>query len=488
MKKLSIILTISIFAIAVVIFFSSPAQAAVMRILYNLRWTDGLVGYWSFDGQSVDWSTGTISDLSGSGNHGVVNGGMATGTAPTPGIIGQAMNFDGTANYAVTVDSATLPVGDEVRTLEAWVYTGSGVTDNQAIFGWGEAIAAGETSYLNLYDSKFRFVTIGASGVEDGPQTIQVNTWYHVVATHDGSTTTLYVDGVYYFKNTSSTLITNSSNIYIGSYGWIGAYFEGKIDEVRIYNRALGANEIKHHYDRTAPQFRSKINVTSFEDKWTDGLVGYWSFDGKDTDWSVPAVYDLSGNYATGTPTSMSSIVNSAPGVIGQALKFDGVDDGVSIVKNNSNSSIGSFAAWIKPTGTSDYLYDSRGAGSSGYFLVYSGARGVNSRLRYISNDGLDISDAESMLSQWYYVVVIWDFTNDNYKIYKDAVEVASSDTDYDAATFGSTGMIGERYEAWEGSWSGYKGLIDEVRIYDRVLTPTEIKEYYEQTSKQFPK
>src|SRR3989338_3257228 len=83
----------------------------------------------------------------------------------------------------------------------------------------------------------------------------------------------------------------------------------------------------------------------------TGGLVGYWTFNGANTDWSKNFTYDLSGSYATGTITNMSTTTSPVGGINGQALKFDGVDDYVSIPDSSSldmGSNDFSISFWVK--------------------------------------------------------------------------------------------------------------------------------------------
>ena len=63
--------------------------------------SNGLVGHWTFDGKDVDWATGNVADVSGTGNNGTIVS-MATSSAPTVGIQGQAFDFDGTNDYVNT--------------------------------------------------------------------------------------------------------------------------------------------------------------------------------------------------------------------------------------------------------------------------------------------------------------------------------------------------------------------------------------------------
>jgi hypothetical protein len=75
----------------------------------NVIISNGLVGYWTFDGGSIDWHTNTVRDMSGQGNTGTLVS-MSTSSSPTPGKIGQALNFDGSASV-VDMGNVLHPTG-----------------------------------------------------------------------------------------------------------------------------------------------------------------------------------------------------------------------------------------------------------------------------------------------------------------------------------------------------------------------------------------
>ncbi len=103
-------------------------------------------------------------------------------------------------------------------------------------------------------------------------------------------------------------------------------FFNGKIDDVRIYNRALSPTEVKQLYNLgTANAAHSNTVALS------NGLVGYWTFDGPAMDWRKNQVADASGNGNTGSLVSLGTTTAPTPGKIGQALKFDGSTSYVDI-------------------------------------------------------------------------------------------------------------------------------------------------------------
>ena len=101
-----------------------PALAAIHLGSPNTAaLSNGLVGYWTFDGPVTNWNTNTTADLSGQGNTGqMIN--MSTSSSPVAGKIGQVLKFDGSASYADLGNSTTLNPTSAL-TLSAWVKANS---------------------------------------------------------------------------------------------------------------------------------------------------------------------------------------------------------------------------------------------------------------------------------------------------------------------------------------------------------------------------
>ncbi len=98
-----------------------------------------------------------------------------------------------------------------------------------------------------------------------------------------------------------------------------GNFFSGRIDDVRIYNRVLKADEIAQLYKLgTANAGHSNTTAVS------NGLVGYWTFDGGVTNWTTGTTQDVSGTGNTGSLSTMSTSSSPTVGKIGQAFTFNG--------------------------------------------------------------------------------------------------------------------------------------------------------------------
>jgi hypothetical protein len=88
------------------------------RAMKNLRCYTGLVGYWTFDGGSIDWHTNTVADMSGNAANASIVG-LSTTTLPAGGKIGQGFNFPGTASTYLSAGSS-IPLDSNNWTLHVW--------------------------------------------------------------------------------------------------------------------------------------------------------------------------------------------------------------------------------------------------------------------------------------------------------------------------------------------------------------------------------
>ena len=279
--------------------------------------------------------------------------------------------------------------------------------------------------------------------------TLSLNTWYHVAMTW--STTDNQVDLFINGKETtynSQTSGVGSANADATLNSWIGNIivasmtFDGLIDEVRVYNRILTATEIQSLFNSGAAKFN--ISPTKY---LTSGLVGYWTMDGSKVNWATGAVTDSSGNGNTGYVTNMATSTAAAAGKIGQALSFDGVDDYVD--RGTGPTSANTFSFWVYPqtttgyfvniTDTTVYIWANAGTvtatGFSGTPTIY-----VNGQVSSIISAG-----------QWQYITV--------------TTTVAENASNLD---------IGRTQDA-----NYFNGKIDEVRVYNRALSPDEIQKLY---------
>jgi hypothetical protein len=211
----------------------------------------GLVGWWRFDE-----GTGNIAkDSSEYGNDGTVYG-----ATWVDGKYGKALSFDGTSNYVSVLHNSVFSAPANL-TVEGWFKPNTVAASYQQIVGkqtgYNEyrLILYGNTIRGQIYDSSHEYTVNSANGGVYA----QAGVWHHVVMTYDGANLRLYVNGI--LVDTLPLVITinpNTSPLYIGINQATYYPFNGVIDEVHVYNRALSATEIQADFQKS-PDFSSKL-------------------------------------------------------------------------------------------------------------------------------------------------------------------------------------------------------------------------------------
>ncbi len=205
----------------------------------------GLVAAWDFN----EGSGTTLIDRSGTGNNGTV-----VGATYTAGVSETGLFFDGTDDFVSVADDDSLDL-DNGLTVEAWVQPAD-------IDGWTSVVfkeAAGGLSYAlyasdNTNNPPAGYVRVAAGDpAARGAGALELLQWNHLAMTHDGFFVRLYVNGAL-VSQTAATGNVSSSDLPLaigGNSVFANEYFHGLVDEVRIYNRALGQAEI--FYNMSTP-------------------------------------------------------------------------------------------------------------------------------------------------------------------------------------------------------------------------------------------
>jgi hypothetical protein len=234
MKKKSLLITaIAIFCFTII----SMAQTVPSYVP-----TSGLVGWWPF--------TGNANDSSGNGNNGTVTG--ATLTSDRFGNANQAFNFDGLDDYISA--TPTLPTGYAPRTVSCWFKTIAGLIPTsdhpvlQSITGWGNPFSGAVIfPQMVIAPAGKAYFESGSSGNQLFSQNaVNDGVWHQIVTTYDGSSSRvkMYIDKTLQDSSALVSLGTASSFFGIGKVSWCNDPFQGQIDDVGLWDRALTKQEI----------------------------------------------------------------------------------------------------------------------------------------------------------------------------------------------------------------------------------------------------
>jgi hypothetical protein len=444
------------------------------------RLDSGLTEYWKFDDGSG--TTAVNSSTKGTGSNGTLTG----STLPTwgTGYIGGGLDFNGTTGAYVLGPSNYTGFNDNY-TISVWVKSTDATTNDKKLVttynGFGSTSELFYFKKIGINQGIF-FSSVGGS--DNYIRDITDGNWHHLVATRTiGGVETVYADGVQIGQNvtTTGTLTMGFGNTTLRIGGADAGSMNGSLDEVRIYDRALSADEISQLYRLNAP---TGVDTS---------LKGYWSFNGPDL--SGTTAYDRSGSGNNGT-TSGAVITE---GKFGQALSFDGTDDLIQIGSPASLDNITNFSysAWVNllgPPENSDARIFAKNIGGfddTGVSLDYDTGIFHGDILRafvgFNTTDALATSQSlwsiigggSNYKGGWQHVAMTFDGASKVITLYLNGVEVSYQThttgvgtRDNDAAdnfTIGNN-IFGQRT---------FNGKIDEARVYNRVLSAGEVASLY---------
>jgi len=409
--------------------------------------SDGLVGYWK-----MDESSGNAVDSSGNGNIGTWNG---TGSHYSAGKFGNGGEFNGSDDY-VAIGEVISSDDFDAYTISVWANSSGYVNSVNAVV----RDSGGTWLYItHNSNDKWQFRYWDSESTSHNlysNNTITEGEWCHIIITNDGSSQYMYIDGVQVDSENASGFQANNFGLTISS---SSGPFNGFIDEVRIYNRALTAREVKALYE------------------WAPGPVGHWKMDEK-VSGNGQTLYDISGNENNGTTyygANATGMDCTKLGKYGGGCEFDGVDDYVDCGNNESLRPTGSFTleAWIYLKG-----YTSKGSvyntalgrgdifsGDDGYGFGYN-----STNVLLFAKKDIRLSSGVNIKDKWVFAVGVYDSSEGKAKIYingefKNQVNATALGVGTGLFNISKTGS------------RAFNGTIDDVRIYNYARTQKQILE-----------
>jgi hypothetical protein len=458
----------------------SPAEVAQLA-----AWAPGPVGYWKLDEQNAS----TINDSSGFGNTGGWNG---SGTHWTQGKFGSAAKFNGSDDY-ISVPSQ--PIGEATTwTVSAWIkwLSGAGniysetVSGNNNPFIGLTVLANRKLEIVDRDNTPTGWVNAGTTA------TITSGQWTYVTVVRTSATTgKVYINGQESTADAATfsqpaTLSTNQTSIGARRRVSNDSFFNGVIDEVKVYNYARTPAQIAYDYNRGAP-------------------IGYWKLD----ECQGSTLHDSSGNGLDGTwngvsggsqtsagtcTTSSTAWGNGATGKFGASLNFDGTDDYVQIADNaiftpQGTSSSLSVSAWVKTTSIGSIQgivsKDRYGGGSDRSWSLSLTATGGLQWFVTQQADGavrMLINPTTKALTPntWYHIVGVYDGLTDMGTVYINGVADPTTSTQALTTIFDNSEPLHIGTLDNGGTLSlFFNGQIDDVRIFNYALSPFQVLNLY---------
>ncbi|VVB89475.1 Concanavalin A-like lectin/glucanases superfamily protein [uncultured archaeon] len=214
---------------------------------------DGLVAEYHFDSDAKD-SSGNGHDME------------IYGATFVDGKVGKALSFNGVDDYLYRADDDNLDITGDMSVI-AWINHAETSSGDEGIIS-KESRPKYAYQFVIRSSNKIHFFHRNSGSQSEGHDslgTVSPSSWHQVAYTISGTTLTFYIDGS---SSGSSTLLYSRSgtngNLYIGVENPAPKnYFNGLIDEVRIYNRALSAEEIKAEYDSYTTPSSSQLTSAS---------------------------------------------------------------------------------------------------------------------------------------------------------------------------------------------------------------------------------
>lgn len=399
---------------------------------------EGLMAAWGFEENSGT----TAADKSGNSNTGT----LVNLTHVNQGRFGRALEFDSASDKITVPDSSSLDANGEA-TLEAWVRPDVGGTSQPIINKVGSAGCSSPAYALYASESagspQPKARACSASFAGSSSDKLPVGMWSHLAATVKSGTATIYVNGEQIASGSISSNPLPSTGILE-----IGTGFDGLIDEVRLYKRALSKVEIQNDMKMAVDSETAPPTFTP-----RSGLLAAYGFEDID---KANALIDSSGNGNDGT---LSEPALRAGGRHGAGISSASGSGGGGTAKSTLKVASGFTAEmWVNQTTT-----------ASGTQLIsignYSLTATSGGGLIFLAGDGGAFAFSEVLTANKPHYVAA-TFNGSTAVIYVDGKQVGSG-----AATPGSA------KDASTFSVGFVPGLTDEVRIYGKALSLAEINE-----------
>lgn len=420
--------------------------------------SNGLVGYWKMD-DNVSGDAKSLVDASGNVNTGTTHyGANTTGMDCTvAGKFGSGCSLDGTDDYVSAANATSLnPIN---ITVSAWVNM---TTNGSYIIAAKNHNAGGQKQWtLQTHSTNGIIFTVSSNGTNSasaigaGSDVLTQGVWYNLVGTYDGTTARAYINGRLAASTTSvsGNLFSYTNQLCIGAENanCDNQRLNGKVDDVRVYNRALSSADISTLYNfAPGPQIYLKLDENT-------GI----------------SANDSSGNGNTGTFNGNTAW---AIGKYGAGAILDGSGDYISSSYSSINPSANNLTVegWFKTTTPStlqSIIQQKDGGGTGRTWLGFSDATCSVGKFYSFIGGSCTTSTTSVTANTWYHLATTYDGTT--VKLYMNGV------LDGSAAKTAEANSAGQLVFGINKALSGaaLSGQMDEVKVYNYARTQGQVVE-----------
>src|SRR6476659_1343309 len=402
---------------------------------------------------------GQLAKDSAHGHDGTITGAKWT----TEGKYGKALEFDGEYDSVVVLDDDELDLADGF-TVETWVQPDVSlkwepVVTKWAINGWNynyQLGAGSETPGVPMgivYDSGWTWKGVNAT------KALSTGTWSHLALTYDGEDLRLYVNGALVDTEAASGLEEGEGDLVIGGGSSLYGAFDGKIDEVRIYNQprdVAGLEEDMSTAIGPPPPSAPKL-VTALSFNEGKGKAARDSVHSHDATLFNGAKWSTSGKY-------------------GGAIELDGTNDYLSIPDSDALDFSDRFSleAWVRPDVSKTLAPVITKETTNFYsYLLDAGGETAGTPEGFVSDADWsweEVAATEALpTSAWSHLAMTYD--GEDIRFYVDGALVDINSAPNAQVGSGALKIGGNKFEDF------FDGRIDEVRLYDGALSQDEIEE-----------
>jgi len=426
--------------------------------------------------------------------------GVITGAGWTnQGKFGKALFFNGTSSQYATVTDSTGSALDITGaiTISAWIknnVASGGSLDGGIVYKSPNIFGATNTKVyeIGFLDGIFYWQRGNGAGGDDSLSftwDLGAGSWHHIVAVWDGTTTSeamkIYVDGRLKTKGAANIASIRTTNDPLSISGHSGAFsyefFDGLIDEVKIYSSALSVSQIQQDYNQGKSLVLGNAGINTTDGKTASSSaesaycvpgdtgtcrppVGEWTFEDQSSSTSVP---DSSGNANTGTWGGTGG-KHYTVGKIGNSGQFNGSDDRVDITTSSSlTPSAVSVSAWFNTTSTNGQIIFRKRTGGYGLETGNYASGASAGQVSFWYYDGaVNIHTASSTSTyndgKWHFAEGTFDGAN--VIIYVDGIQVGKTASSNGIGYFAGNIGIGRDADYNAGYFTG---SIDQVKVFD---------------------